>query len=378
MNLYIQDPTFSDSYSLHEALIQSCNGATCGGGTYAFVTTGGVKLFLEDQAFTEMVSNGTFKLIVGIDEITSVNALRKLKDLREAFPTKLDVYAFLHDTKGSLFHPKFSWFKKYNGGILVLGSGNLTEKGLRRNREAFCILEVDQTGITEIQTYWNNWLSNNSSCLLPVDNQEVLEKARLNEKVYRSIKYKVQLDIEADESDQNNPEHEKPGLTTLQQSDGEDLDAWNYTDEDSLLVAEIPNSNNRWRQANFSKESFINFFGANPADNNQRNLFRNVRSDGTLADVEIRQSVSVASHNYRFELGAATGSYPTDNRPIGIFIRVSTRMFLYVLAMPTDAFYNEVRTFVDIKIPSARGMKRYSTNVNELRRECPNLPFWLI
>ncbi len=373
MDFYIQDPTYSESYSLHEALLQACEGAYSGGGAYAFVSTGGVKLFLEDDVFEKLASNGVFKLVVGIDEITSERALKKLNDLKNRYDENLEVYAFMHDTKGSLFHPKFSWFKNARGGILVLGSGNLTEKGLRRNREAFSFIEVNQSEIEEIEKYWNDWLDHNNSYLKPIDDGEVLKKARLNTKIYSRIKAKVELDIEIE--DQEEQEHQ---ITQIKED--EDIEAWNFGNRDPVLIAEIPNNNVRWKQANFDKNSFVNFFGAIPGNNDLRILFRNVLGDGKLADIEVRQSVSVSSHNWRFELGAASGkAYPTNGRPIGIFIRVSTRMFLYIIAMPTDSFYKEIRQFLDMKISTTKNrMKRYHTTVAELKGECSHLPIWKV
>lgn len=48
MPFQIQDPTDSHSITLHESLISACNGANSGGGAFAFVTAGGINLYLED------------------------------------------------------------------------------------------------------------------------------------------------------------------------------------------------------------------------------------------------------------------------------------------------------------------------------------------
>ncbi len=392
MDFYIQDPMFKDGYSLHEALLKASEGATQGGGAYAFVTAGGAKLLLEDDTFTNLVTNGRFKLIVGIDEITSVKALEKINELRKK-NSGLEVSAFHHDTKGSLFHPKFSWFRNNSGGVLVLGSGNLTEKGLRRNREAFSIVEVDSSKIQEIEEYWNSWLDLNTRFLKQIDDEEVIKKARENAKVFSRLKNRVAL-IESDEStadpnfegdlskvqDDEFQEEHAPLISEFIEE--EDLQAWIFDESDPALVAEIPNNNVRWKQANFSKYTFENFFGA-PAGVNgyYRMLLRNVSGTGRLGETEIRHSVSVASHNWRIELGAAAGlAYPTVNRPIGVFVRVSTRDFLYILAMPTDPFYNEVRKYLDLVIPvtTNKQMKRHITSVDELRIGCPHLPIWNI
>ena len=107
---------------------------------------------------------------------------------------------------------------------------------------------------------------------------------------------------------------------------------------------------------------------------------RNVLDDYTLGEIEIRQSVSVASQNYRFELGAASGlAYPEEGRPIGAFIRISTRMFLYILAMPEDSYYEQIANFLgDSWTGREDRMKRIINSVSDLTGECDELPFWNI
>ena len=69
-----------------------------------------------------------------------------------------------------------------------------------------------------------------------------------------------------------------------------------------------------------------------------------MESARVLSDIEVRPSVSVRSQNYRFELEAAAGlTYPNSGRPIGVFVRLSTRMFIYKIYMPNmGSKYNEI------------------------------------
>ena len=221
MDFFIQDPLFKKSYTIHEALIKACDGAISGGGAYAFVSIEGVKLFIEDEIFVKLAKNGRFKLIVGVDDITSEKVLHRLDEIRKLYGGNLEIYAFLHDTKGSLFHPKFSWFKNENGGALVLGSGNLTGKGLRLNREAFNYTEVSNMGIKEIEDYWNEWLTHNSKFLLPVDDEKVLQKARENAQKFTRLKKKVKAELDSTETGDSVVE------TMIPHSyDDEDIYAW--------------------------------------------------------------------------------------------------------------------------------------------------------
>lgn len=66
--LHFQDPYFSDSYTLHEALIQSCSTSIQGKGAYAFATKSGIEILLKDSVFESLLDRGEYSLIVGIDD----------------------------------------------------------------------------------------------------------------------------------------------------------------------------------------------------------------------------------------------------------------------------------------------------------------------
>ena len=56
MNFFnIQDLTFSDSYSLHEALLSCSNGAKAGGAAFAFVTKKALEVVLSEQVFQKVL-----------------------------------------------------------------------------------------------------------------------------------------------------------------------------------------------------------------------------------------------------------------------------------------------------------------------------------
>ena len=127
--LHFQDPYFSDSYTLHEALIQSCSTSSHGKGAYAFATKSGIEILLKDSVFDSLLERGEYSLIVGIDEITNLASLETLSEIKASRPN-LTVKAFDHNNRGSLFHPKLSYFKNQDdSGILIVGSGNLTLGG---------------------------------------------------------------------------------------------------------------------------------------------------------------------------------------------------------------------------------------------------------
>lgn len=97
-------------------------------------------------------------------------------------------------------------------------------------------------------------------------------------------------------------------------------------------------------------------------------MLRSLNEDTSLSDIEVRPSVSVKSQNYRFELDAASGLlYPVNGKPIGIFIQLTTRMFLYHLFMPNHALYAEITDWMSANWTGrADRMKRIVATAVEL------------
>ncbi|MDI9310233.1 MAG: phospholipase D family protein [Limnohabitans sp.] len=359
--LHFQDPFFSDSYTLHEALIQSCSTSIKGKGAYAFATKSGIEILLKDSVFESLLDRGEYSLIVGIDEITNLASLETLNEIKEAKPN-LTVKAFDHNNRGSLFHPKLSYFKNQDeSGVLIVGSGNLTLGGLRRNREAFSLLQLSVDELTRIEQYWNAWILQSNELLKDIDNADVIRKVTDNQYIRRT---RIRRPDEEAAIEEEIPVVELDDIETFHQ------DGWQFYPDSEVLIAEIPQSGNRWKQANFGIETFTNFFGATPGDNSQRVLLRNINDNLTLSEIEVRQSVTVASRNYRFELNAASGlPYPNNGKPIGVFVKVTTRMFLYHIYLPGQPLHSELNEWLQTNWSGGRRidvMKRITRRVSEI------------
>lgn len=401
----IQDPSYDKSMYLHEALLSECVGCLQGASAYAFATKDGIDLLFNDDNFIDFLKVGKYTLIVGTDDITNENAIHSLRELKKHYSPNLTIKAYIHNGKGSTFHPKYSWFKKDNGGSIVLGSGNLTQKGLRRNREAYMVTNCNESEINDVILKWDNWYNHSKPFLFDVEDDIVIQKAKLNTKKIVAVG-KIKKDIESikpdDElseiykqqpkdkksktlkrsiklDDKTPAETESPSTSTI--TDEEiDIDAsyWNLDEDSKVLIAEIPKNGDRFKQVNFSKDIFENFFGATCGENGAyRVLLKNVRDDGTMGDTEIRPSVSVASHNYRFELDALTGlTYPVGtNRPIAIFAKISNRDFLYMLLMPEHDYYSNVKNLLD-KTENSNRVRRIEFIAKDIIQNVPNLAIW--
>lgn len=405
----IQDPSYENSKYLHETLLAECAGCTVGAGAYAFATKDGINLLLTDENFKRFLEKGTYTLVVGTDDITNEHSISALIELKKKFGTHLQVKAYVHNGKGSTFHPKFSWFKKTDGGSLVLGSGNLTQKGLRHNREAYNVSQYNEQKMSEVVAEWDRWYAHSAPFLFDIDDPVVMAKAKMNTEKIRAVssaKATVKKShtekpdaIKLSEVYETQPKDQKSGkvivLPDLKEektqkspvsvpviTDEElDVDAsyWRIDNNSAVLIAEIPRSGNRWKQANFDKDSFEHYFGATCGENGEyRILLKSVNDDGSMNETEIRPSVSVSSRNYRFELEAATGlDYPSGNeRPIAIFAKVSCRDFVYMLLMPGQPDYDAVMTFIGETKPRSTKMRRLQYVAGVVSERIPNLAVW--
>lgn len=99
-------------------------------------------------------------------------------------------------------------------------------------------------------------------------------------------------------------------------------------------------------------------------------------------ETESRPSVSVASHNWRFEISAASGlAYPQgSDRPYVVFDEVSTRSFIYELIMPGDPGYTDINAFVKAwkNANNKTGIARIITDGNTLNASTPSLGLWKV
>lgn len=366
-SICIQDPNYSNSFSLHEALNLAGESATFAAGAYAFVSKGGVDLLTGSPWFEKMLGQNLVSIIVGMDAITNEAALLALQNIKERF-NNFKVQAFLQNSPNTLFHPKVFWFRNDEGGVIVTGSGNLTVGGLRRNKEIFSINRVNPDELELISERWHAWLEENQGNLFEIDAEEVKEKAILNN-VIRVI------DVEEVEVVIAEQPAEYLAVEVAKFADVDEQD-WLFDTQARILVAQIPKSSRRWSQANFTLSTFEDFFGGVRGDNSRRLILRAVLEGGGFGGLEDRPCVSVKSNNFRLELAAAAGlDYPEENRPIGVFVRVSVRMFLYYLCLPESQGFDDVNAWLDESWSGpGREMKRVETSVEGFRGVLNNLP----
>lgn len=337
----------SDGGYLLEHLLLESIGASRGGGIFAWANVNGVKTLLEDEVFDEFLDRGLFRLIIGTDSITDVATVDRLTalSLKRRY---LEVRAFLSPT-GSLFHPKMAWFEHDDHLSLIVGSGNLTMGGLRSNWEAFVLLKLVGKERMEALAEIDRFLMSHDEHLLSVTDPRVREQASKNIGNERSLR--------------------SAPIAASKEAIAQAVD--------DVLIAEIPRSDNRWKQANFDRHNYEDFFGAR-AGSQRRILLHHVDHQGVLGDVESRPGVKVASHNFRFELGAASGiPYPTSGRPIGVFLRLATGEFVYSLLLPDNPGYHAIDAVLASRWTGrADQMRRVRLTGDELHSAWPDAPLW--
>lgn len=353
MTLHIQDPEDPNSPLLLEALIEACDGSVRAGGAFAFASASGVKLLLQDEVFERLFANHPFDLIVGVDAITDVKALNAITSAAER-TQGITASAFLSDHTRSIFHPKLTWFKKRNGGCLIAGSGNLTNGGLRSNWEGFNVERLNGAEVNAVEDHWNAFKARHVAKILPLDDPRIIEAATQN--AARATADRVA----------------RRPLVARRVAAPQIADV----SSDAILVAEIPQSGNRWKQANFDLHTFQTFFQVR-AGAHERVVFYQVDASGLVHSPESRVSVAVRSQNYRFELEAAAGlNYPTTGRPIGVFRRIATRTFYYTLLMPTQPGHNLLSGLLTARaqVANANRMKRIIVTSVDLAAAWPQCP----
>ncbi|MEI3848801.1 MULTISPECIES: phospholipase D family protein [unclassified Microbacterium] len=297
----------------------------------------------------EMLRDSDFQLIIGTDSITNTAAIAKLSALETVRP-RLHIRAFVSPVS-SLFHPKLAWFEHKDHLSLIVGSGNLTMGGLLSNWEAMAVERLVGDDATKTMTEIQQFVTQHAAALLPLSDARVVARVAANDGDERSIRRRA-----------------APRSTEVPQAAG-------GTNE--VLVAEIPASGGRWKQANFDLANYEGFFGAKRGSQ-RRIVLQSVSGQGVLGEIESRPSVEVSSSNYRFELAAAAGiPYPKHGAPIGVFVRLETGQFIYSLLLPGDNGYAEASRFLEVRWSGpAREKRRVRATVDELRAVWQDAPLW--
>ncbi|QIB68659.1 hypothetical protein Ami103574_04690 [Aminipila butyrica] len=358
----IQDPRYPNSRLLNEALLEACQPAIYGAGTYAFVSADGVRLLMDNPIFEQFMEDGTYHLIAGLDDITNLRTLAALKEYGDQFP-QMRAEAFLHPTTGSTFHPKYSWFRYPRGGVLVLGSGNLTAKGLRRNTEAFVVQKLDEMEMQRVEQKWIDWLHYSRPYLKALNSPEVIAKAGENG---RRAEEKTSANSFAD------GHQSAPGGLSASTPVNWDSEqgAWSFDSDSPVLVAECQPGANGTYQLNVDAALAKAFFGTATGPLEYM-VWREVTDAGTLGDIRW-QPDGMTSHKIcqielppcRYRIKAAE-----KELPFAVFVRLAPRTLLYAVLLPGNRGYKQLLRQSNRAPRDEAGRILYTSNGGQLKEQ---------
>lgn len=344
--LLLQDPGRNSRYAI-DVIGAAARGASHGVAMFAFATVSGVDLLLDHPSIRALTATGTFELIVGIDAITNRETLERL--LTAAGRSKgLRPRVFWNSSEG-LFHPKLCWFRASGGEALVVGSSNLTPRGLRDSYEAVACITGKRGALTAVTSEFRSFLDAHRANIREIDHRAL---ARASKNTFARAVAVIEP-----------PPAAPPRRSRV------------LAGESRALVAELPRGGDRWQQANFDYETARDFFEVEPY-NDSRDvplLLNEVTSAGVPVSQEPRRFTFTQSRNLRLQLGAHPGtSYPARGRPIAIFRRVKPRHFRYQVLLPGDPGFQLATSLLTSR--PASGIRRMITTVDALRKAWPRCP----
>jgi len=332
--------------------------AESGRAIFAFASQAAVDALLVDPGITEFVTQREFLLVVGLDAITNRQTLERLRHLEQQ-SAHLTVRVFWNRTDG-LFHPKIAHFRRRDGAhILIVGSGNLTPGGLRHNIEAYSVLRTGPRERLNLAA-WDDFLNGHQLDIRPIDDA-ALERAGQN--ILRGGRRR--RDVEPDVT----PPVEEGGPSGEGAPDGH---------ADRILVAQVPAAAGRWHQVHFNADVVAEFFRIQ-RNTSQRLFLRERRPSGEVVTEQPRPLVlSPVNLNPKIELGARTGEdYPDGGRPIVVFRERGLRQCDYLMLMPGESGYMQMRDLTRSLPKVGRGVPRVITDGDTLRTAWPGCPLLL-
>lgn len=359
----------------------------------AFASYGGISALTPyiEEAKNEGVS---IKVILGVDQKgTSKEALEEV--LRWNVDAKI-----YHTASFNIFHPKIYLFENEDIFTMIVGSNNLTEMGLVKNVEcSLLIKDIKSNPVRgKFYDYWKSILDGTEVNLYPIT-QKLIDKLFKDKVITSESQRSQRYDNGEDEpveskkkaftfkkaDIQKTPEGFRPKrlvkVRQIKKTKKETKEVEKSIRIDSaVLIAEIPKSGDRWKQANFSQDVFENFFGAKKGDNSYKIKLTNIKKDGSLGEVTERQSVTVSSDNYRFELlcDETNQPYPEgEDRPIGLFVKEDAKNFMYQVLMPSEDSYRKIKDYLYLETKDKKGrkdlMRRHIADVEAIHALYPGL-----
>lgn len=358
----------------------------------AFASYGGISA-LTPYILKEKDRGVKIRIILGVDQKgTSKDALE------EVLSWGVDARIY-HTRTFNIFHPKIYLFENTDIFTLIVGSNNLTEMGLVKNVEcSLLVKDIKSNPVRkEFYEYWKGIVDGSEVNLYPITKKlikDLFEDGIITSEYERRRRYDDGKDSLSSSSSrtklsfrscpvQGLPRGFEPKRRTVKLQQTVKKGAKRKTQrvivpiEDDVLIAEI-GGGPRWKQVNFPVQIFEDFFGARRGNNSYSIELKNIGKNGELGAPEIRQAVTVRSHNYRFEISCpeTNGAYPGENkRPVGLFVRTGPGKFLYRVLLAKHSGYKSVHDFLlrEARVRRADELRRAIVNVEAIHALYPEL-----
>lgn len=290
--------------------------------------------------------------IVGVDAVTTAEALSCLRRLQDVSQGRCSIRAF-SSVPGSLFHPKLFIFERADGsGDVLIGSNNLTPGGLESNTEIAVLFEnLSPAELAEWDYIWQQ-ASAMQSALSDIDNELI---AQISYQRQREPQRRRRVAMRVEEE----PESSVVGTR--------------------VLVRYVAGAGDRTSQVHFSLGKVQDFFGLRPGDTGEISL-QMVQPGEGLGRIERgrRLVFSLVNRNARIEMGGLRHrlphDYPSSGRAILIIQGVESNHYRYMMLSPGEPGYEQLRDHLDSVPQHGLALKEDILTLGELLAIWPSYP----
>lgn len=322
----------------------------------AFVTYDGLlRLGIDPGGVLEtfaMDPSREFHWVVGVDNVTTADALIRLRDLQNATGGRSSVRAFSDRDRG-LFHPKlFIFERRDNTGTVIVGSNNLTPGGLVNNVEIAVILDnLSASAMQEWNEIWQ-YVSNLPSGILQIDDILIRNVRDRNRREASRRREQVRLVGE-----------EEPESTLV---------------DTRVLVRYISGAGGRTTQVHFSLQKMHEFFRLHPGDT--RTISVQMVQPGELPEQlepPRRLVYSQTNRNPKIEMRGVRrlpSDYPAGGYAVLIIQEMDRDRYRYMISMPGESGYHELSNHLDRVPQHGKSLKEDILTINELLGIWPDYP----
>ena len=141
-----------------------------------------------------------------------------------------------------------------------------------------------------------------------------------------------------------------------------------------VLVAQVPKAGDRWHQVHLNAEVVRRFFRL-ALGVTETAEFERVARDGTYRGSEANSIVfSQRNRNYKIEFDLRDAPDYPDEPPILLILEVALRRFRFMLLVPGDEGFDEMKRLNAALEPVGRGHRRVITTLSEVEMRWPGCP----